>query len=155
MNVRFTKFTAEDFPEYKAWYEDAELNMRLGPMDDAWLDHILTENNGCQYSVFCEKELIAVIGILFPNPEHPAYYITDFAIKPALRNQGIGSEVLLELVKLHPLKRGETWRMFIDERNPRAKIFFERNGWNCVSEIPDEHGMVMMVGREGFAPPKA
>ena len=113
-------------------------------MDNKWLDHVMQERGGHQYSVFLGKDLIAVIGILLPNAEHPACYITDFAIKPDRRNQGIGSQILMELLKLHTLKPGEMWRAFIDERNPRAKTFFEKNGWKCVSEIPDKHGMLMM-----------
>ncbi|MBI2524268.1 GNAT family N-acetyltransferase [Candidatus Peregrinibacteria bacterium] len=144
MKLRFSKFTAEDFPEYKTWYEDPALNKSLGPMDDKWLDHVMHETRGQQYSVFLEKELVAVMGILLPDAEHPAYYITDFALKPSLRNQGIGSEVLEELRKLYTLKPGETWRTFIDERNPRARAFFERNGWVCVSDTPDEHGMLLL-----------
>lgn len=144
MKLRFSTFTAADFSEYKAWYDDAELDKRLGPMDDKWLDHVMHETRGHQYSVFLGKDLVAVIGILLPDAEHPAYYITDFAMKPHLRNQGIGSQVLAKLMKLYSLKPGEEWRAFIDERNPRAKAFFEKNGWKCVSNTPDEHGMLLL-----------
>lgn len=156
-SLRFSTFTTKDFSEYKAWYEDAELNKRLGPMDDQWLDHVLHETDGCEYSVFRGKELVAVVGIKFPDPTHPAYYITDFAIKPHLRNQSIGSSVLRALIKLHKRKPGQSWKAFVDVRNSGAKSFFEKNGWICASETPDEHGMLTLevVGREGFAPPKA
>ena len=144
MTLLFSKFTKKDFPEYKAWYEDAELNMRLGPMDDAWLEHVMNETDGCQYSVFHDKELVAVIGFKFPDSKHPAYFITDFAMKPNLRNKGIGSEILHELIKQHPLKPRQTWKAFVDIRNPRAKTFFEKNGWVCLSETPDKHGMLVL-----------
>jgi RimJ/RimL family protein N-acetyltransferase len=113
-------------------------------MDEEWLEHVLHETDGRQYSVFRGEELIAVIGIKFPTAQYPAYYITDFAMKPHLRSKGIGSEVLSELVRLHPLSMGQTWRAFVDIRNPRARAFFEKNEWICTSEKPDEHGMLTL-----------
>ena len=110
-------------------------------MDNKWLDHVMTATDECQYSVFCDKELVAVVGIIFPDAKHPSYYITDFALKPHLRNQGIGSEVLKELMNLHILKPGQSWKTFIDKRNPKAKSFFEKHSWICLTKTPDKHGM--------------
>ena len=118
MPLHFAKFRREDFLEYKSWYEDADLNTHLGPMDEEWLEYVMKETDGCQYSVFGDKELIAVVGIKFPNAQHPAYYITDFAMKPSLRSQGIGSELLTELTKRHPLIPGQTWKAFVHIQNP-------------------------------------
>ncbi len=140
MRLAFRTFEKADFQEYKSWYEDAELNMRLGPMDDAWLTNIPDGKRGCQLSVFHGKDLVAVIGLLFPDAEHPAYYITDFAVKPAMRGQGFGSEILKGLIQQYPLQSGQSWRAFVDTKNPKAKAFFERSGWKS-SEEPDVHGM--------------
>jgi len=140
MELRFSKFLGADFSKYKSWYKDAELNMRLGPMDDDWLKNVMDEQNGYQYSVFLDKELVAVIGILFPDTKHPAYYITDFAIKPNLRNKGFGSKILKEVIRKHSLKLGQTWKTFVNIKNPKAKLFFERNGW-ISSKEPDKDDM--------------
>ncbi|MBI5156355.1 GNAT family N-acetyltransferase [Candidatus Peregrinibacteria bacterium] len=144
MKIHLAKFKEADFPEYKSWYKDADLNLRLGPMDDEWLEHVTKATDGSQYSFFRDEELIAVVGIKFPNNQYPAYYITDFAMKPGLRGQGIGTEVLSELIKQHVLEPDQTWRAFIDVKNPKAKIFFEKNGWACTTNEPDEHGMFML-----------
>jgi ribosomal protein S18 acetylase RimI-like enzyme len=138
--LRFTPFRSEDFAEYKRWYDDADLNAHLGPMDESWLQAVLHENNGREYAVFSGSELIAVVGIKFPTPEHPSHYITDFAIKPHLRSKGIGSQVLRALLKMYPHHTG--WRSFVDAKNLRAQKFFRSNGWQEVSEEPDDHGMV-------------
>jgi hypothetical protein len=42
MELRFSKFRKEDFPELQTWYEDAELNTHLGPMDEEWLNCVLS-----------------------------------------------------------------------------------------------------------------
>lgn len=137
----FRRFKAEDFAEYKLWFQDALLQRELGPMDDEWLDAVLNEKDGCEYSVVRNRELVAVIGVKFPQAEHPDFYLTDFAIKPSLRGKGFGSQILAELLQLHPIKPHQTWRGFVSCGNEQAKGFFRKNGWVIGSE-PDDHGMV-------------
>lgn len=139
----FSAFKAEDFDEYKSWYADALLNKELGPMDDDWLKHVLHAKDGCEYSVFRGTELVAVIGIKYPVETYPDFYLTDFAIKPDLRYQGIGSQILSELMTLHPCKPGQVWKGFINARNTKAIVFFRKNGWN-VADTPDKDGMLLM-----------
>lgn len=62
------------------------------------------------------------------------------AIKPIHRNKGLGSRILDQLVQLHPLKSDQSWKAFVDTNNPKAKLFFERNGW-VSSEKPDADDM--------------
>lgn len=83
--------------------------------------------------------MIAVVGILFPDADHSAFYITDFCVKPDMKNKGLGSMVLAEILKMHQSKQ---WRAFIDENNPQALQFFQKNGWKLISNEPDEHGMI-------------
>ncbi len=143
MHFVYAPFREADFPEYKSWYEDADLHARLGPMDDEWLTHVMKKEDGLQYSVFLDGALIAVIGLLLPNERHPAYYITDVAVKPSLRSKGVGSEILQQFMVWHGSETCRTWRAFVDARNSQAKAFFERNGWSS-SDAPDEHGMWLL-----------
>lgn len=142
-NLIFLKFKAEDFSEYKSWYKDAFLNRELGPINNKWLEHVLKETDGCEYSVFRGNELVAVVGIKYPTEKYPDYYLTDLAMKPDLRNQGIGSEVLNELMRLHPLKSRQSWKAVVNVRNIKAAGFFKKHGWT-VSNKPDEHEMLAM-----------
>ena len=143
MEFLFNKFKEEDFPEYKSWYADAELNTQLGPMDEEWLEHVLHEEDGDQYSVYLEEELIAVIGTKHPKPpEYPEYYITDIAVKPIRRREGVGTQVLAEFLQLDEFKDYKTWRLYISETNPIAIAFFTKNGWKQIREV-DEHGMML------------
>ena len=145
----FSLFEEKDFPEYRSWYEDAELDKRLGPMNEDWLKHIRHEADGCQYSVFRDDELVAVVGIKYPTEQYTYYCITDLAIKPSLRGQGIGSEVLKGLMSHPDLQEQKMWRSYVDERNPKAKAFLQKNGWICIGDSPDEHGMwIFSIVRE-------
>ena len=136
------KFKPEDFEEYKSWYKDVNLAKELGPMDKEWLNAVLKEKDGQEYSAFNKENLVAVVGIKFPNTEHPYYFITDIAVKPSLKNQRIGSQVLQKLIELHTLKHVRSWQTVVNVRNVEAKLFLERNGWICKTEVPDEHGMI-------------
>lgn len=143
------KFQKSHFPTYLSWFADPDLKQQLGPMEeeDEWLEDALTAQDGCTYSVFQNNELVAVLGIVYPVLEHPYYFITNIAVNPGLRSQGIGQKALKELMKLHPLKAGESWRAGVDEKNPRAKAFFEQNGWKCISEPPQNNDMYVFEYR--------
>ena len=153
MNTKldFKLFIKEDFPEYLSWYEDPELNEQLGPMtkDDEWLSYTinqhngLTEFDGCTYSVFQNQELVAVIGIEYPDKEHPIYGLSSIAIKPTLRRMGIGKRIIDRLISLYPLKEKEYWIASVNDKNPKAKLFFESNGWKCVAEPPENNMMYL------------
>ncbi|PIR52225.1 hypothetical protein COU77_01755, partial [Candidatus Peregrinibacteria bacterium CG10_big_fil_rev_8_21_14_0_10_49_16] len=108
----------------------------------------LRETDGCQYSVFRDGELVAVVGIKYPTEKYRYYCITDVATKPSLRGQGIGSEVLKELISHPYLQKVHTWRSYVDKKNPKAKEFLERNGWMCIKDTPDEDGMWVMLREE-------
>ena len=142
MRLRFEIFKTDHFTEYRSWYEDSDLNKTLGPLDQEWLDCVLKQENGCQYSVFDESELVAVVGIDFPDSKHPIYFISDIAVKPSLRERGIGSQTIDDLIEMHKLKPGQSWVASVDEKNPRAKSFFEKKGWVAKSETPNQHGML-------------
>ena len=141
MAFEFQAFAAADFPEYQSWYADHELNQRLGPMDNAWLNDVLTNSAGCTWSVRQSNELVAVIGVVLPDADHPCYCITDFAVKPKLRNQRIGSVVLAQLLQQHELAPHQYWQAYVDQRNPKALAFFTTNGWQVSANTPDETGM--------------
>lgn len=142
--LKIIPFKREDFEEYQSWFADPELNKHLGPMEieDSWLEYVLSNNpEGCEYSVFINQKMVAEVGILFPNSDNPSFFITNLAVNPELRNQGIGSAVLKELVQLHPLKVGQSWKAFVDAENHMAIAFLEKNGWQRLSNIADESNM--------------
>lgn len=147
--LEFRKIQKEDFPEYLGWFKDADLNKQLGPLeeDDEWFTYVLNEQKGltdlagCTYSVFQNKKLVSVIGIAYPDKEEPTYTITSIAVKPFLRSRGIGKMILEKVMELHPPKEGEYWRAFVSQKNPKAVVFFENNGWRCVSKSPENNDM--------------
>ncbi len=125
-DITYRKFEKIDFTEYKKWYQDAELNKYLWPMDSDWLEAVLSETDWCEYSFFRNWKLIGVVWIKFPKQD-TSYYITDFAINPQFKKKGLGSQVLRKVFDIHPLKPDEIWTTFVSEKNTIAKSFFEKN----------------------------
>ncbi len=148
-----------DFPEYLSWFKDSDINKQLGPLkkDDEWFTYVLneqkglTEYAGCTYSVFQNKKLVSVFGIAFPDKEEPTYTITSIAVKPFLRSKGIGKRILKKVMELHPLKKGEYWQAFVSVTNPKAELFFENNGWRCVSKSPEKNDMYIYEYKTNLA----
>jgi ribosomal protein S18 acetylase RimI-like enzyme len=133
LNVR--RFLADDFVVYKHWYADALLDRHLGPMDDAWLAHVLTDTDGEQWVALADGTLVAVIG-LAPDPEYDAWVITDVAVDPARRGQGWGRSAVHALLALPAMQTRHRWRAYVAEDNPQAQSFFDALGWQRL-KCPD------------------
>ena len=141
--LTFERFQREDFPVYQTWFADPELNQYLGPMEpnDPWLEAVLSsQQNGAEFCVLKNGEMLAELGILFPTEEFPGFYITNLAVRPDLRSMGIGSMVLQKIVALYA-ETSQRWHCFVDQNNPKAIAFLLKNSWSQVNEQADEHGM--------------
>ena len=103
MDFCFKQFQRENYQEYASWFTDAELNKRLGPMDDEWLSAILarTEEEGITWAVYLGAEMVGVVVTVFDPEKVLPVGITALAVKPVLRRQGIGSVILRELLVSH------------------------------------------------------
>ena len=137
--MEFTDFTAKDFAEYQAWFQDEVLNSQLGPApDEEWLEYVLSDALGKQFCVFDQGEIVAVVGVVLPTLEHRYCVVSDIAVKPELRGKGIGKLVLAELVRQVSLQAGEYWKAFVEETNLNAIAFFHAAKWKLQPESSDD-----------------
>jgi hypothetical protein len=123
----------------------------LGPMveNDPRLHQVLhaDPNDQIDYSVFQWDQMVAEIGIGFPTSEHPYYVITNMSVKPTLKWQWIGAQVIKQSMKLHKLKVGQTRRAYVGNKNIKAKQFFEHNDRVCLSNPPANDDMFLLEFR--------
>lgn len=133
-------FAATDFAEYLSWYADPELNDQLGPMDDEWLDFVLTDKEGRQFSYLEDGRLSAVIGVV-PDPDKDVWVVTDLAVNPALRRHGIGRRAIAAVTGCDEFRSRPRWLAYAMSDNPAAHRFFTALGWQCVAEPEGEDGM--------------
>jgi N-acetylglutamate synthase-like GNAT family acetyltransferase len=133
----FQKFSARDFKTYKAWFKDKTLQKTLGYIDKEWLDYILTDQTGIEYSVFQNQQLIGVIGLNYPNETEKSYVISNIALQPNLKNRGLGSKMLKAFMQKITLKPEEYWVSYVENFNFNAQHFFEKNGWTKINEVDE------------------
>lgn len=127
--MQIRRFQASDYPTYESWFDDVLLNEQLGPMDRDWLEYVLHDSSGAQYSVLRQGELVAVVGVCLPVDGHAYYFVTDLAVRPDLRGNGIGRGAL-GLLLAHPdLQDSTLWRAGVMPENPAAQAFFTHLGW--------------------------
>lgn len=135
-------FEKKDFEAYRSWYADPNLNRELGPMDQQWLEHVMDEMPRRQYSFIEDEVLAAVIGTEGPKPNEIAWFITDIAVHPERKRNGIATRALNLLIEEHREHSTcpESWIAWVDAKNIAALKFFRRLGWNH-SEHPDAENM--------------
>lgn len=140
------KFKLTHFSTYQSWFQDELIQAHLGtPPDEEWLTYVLTDKEGVQYTFLEGQKMVGVMGIVFPDKDHPHYYITDIVVNPKLRQQGIGAQMLYLLQDLHPLGIGQSYKAFVDIKNKNAQLFFKKLDWHLVSEQPDEDNMLSFI----------
>lgn len=140
MEFIFREFVKDYFDEYESWFENEELKTALEGIDEEWLHYILNDDKGEELAVFKAEQLVAVIGVQYPDKLVPCYGISNIAIKPNLKNKGLGSKILSALLKRKYLKPNEYWVCFVDVKNKNGQRFFEKNNWKKISV--EEHDMI-------------
>ena len=137
MSLQFVAFRREFYEEYLSWFADAELNRHLGPMGEDWLGAVLSEpeNEGVTWAVFRGAELVGVASVSYdPENKRPAG-ITAVAVKPALRGQGIGSEIMREVLARDHARGIREHTGIVSPDNPGAQRFLEKLGFERVGVV--------------------
>lgn len=123
----------EDRDWIHRWFRDPYLNRELGPMDDEWLAFVLAEQEGVELVLEQPTPVglipVAMVGISWAaRKEEPT--ITDIAVDPERRRQGIGSRALTTAMEWPGIPETRTqWTAFVAERNTSAYFMFTRLGW--------------------------
>lgn len=125
-------FQAGHFQDYADWFEHRAIESALGHIDEEWLHHILSNPEGIEFAALQEGRLVAVVGVTYPNTNHPYWVITNLAVVPERFRQGIGTLVLDGLFQKISLQAGEYWVTYVHFTNFSALNFLKKNGWKAV-----------------------
>lgn len=144
MNLCFRKFTPEDYPEYASWFNNPELNRRLGPMDTVWLNDVTSrdEADGVTWAVFLDKGMVGVVETAFDRQQRQPAAVVGIAVKPDCRRQGIGTAILRQLLFMHEQNGITCHCAFIHVDNFASRRLFEKVGFSAVSLEPDKNGFL-------------
>ena len=139
MKLEFKRFQKEYYSEYAAWFMDPELDRLLGPMDQAWLEAVLSEppSSGITWAVLREAELVAVIETVFDPRNISSCAIPALAVKPVLRRQGIGTAVLQHLMSMYKNQGISEYIAFISVDNIAGRRCVEKVGFAPADPHPD------------------
>jgi ribosomal protein S18 acetylase RimI-like enzyme len=150
MNPELKRFQQEHFAEYASWFVDHELKHHLGPMDQPWLEAVLSqpESEGITWAVFRDRELVAVVETVFDPENRLSAAITAVATKPSLRRQGIGTTVLRLILSLHKNKGIVEHVAYISIHNTAGQRCLRRTGFMRVPSQPDERGYIKFRHRQ-------
>jgi GNAT superfamily N-acetyltransferase len=150
MDFELKRFRREHFAEYASWFVDPELDRHLGPIDNAWLEAVLTEpeSEGVTWAVFRREEMVAVVETVFdPEMRLPAA-ITAVATKPSLRRQGIGAAALQQILALHKDKGIVEHVGYIAMDNLAGRRCAEKAGFVAITSEPDKPGYIQFYHRQ-------
>ncbi len=149
MELEFKRFQEKDFRAYALWFVDPEQDRWLGPMDQEWLEAVLSEkeSEGATWAVFRAGMLVAVAEMAFDSEGNRAA-VTALATRPGLRRQGIGTAVLEKLLDMHRREGILKHVAFVYEDNRTAQQCLKRVGFVSVTPEPNENGyLTFQCGR--------
>lgn len=144
MKLEFRRFQRKEYPEYTAWFQNEELNNRLGPMDTDWLEAVLSqpETQGITWAIYGAEEFVAVVETAFDPDGHLPTAIPAIAVKPELQGKGIGKAVLQQVLAMHQARGKSDHIAFVATDNLAARKLLESVGFVATSQEPDSHGYV-------------
>ncbi|HUJ70826.1 MAG TPA: GNAT family N-acetyltransferase [Verrucomicrobiae bacterium] len=144
MALDLVPFRHEFFEEYSSWFRDPELNRHLGPMNREWLDCVLSEPeaSGVTWAAFSDSVLVGVVETAFdPDNRLPAA-ITAVAVKPSLRRQGFGADIIREVLSRDHDKGQHDHIAYISPDNPAAQRLLTKLGFTPSSVAPAPSGYI-------------
>lgn len=130
----FRIFKRTNFPVYQEWFADPWLNAALGPMDEEWLEHILLDETGAQYAIFQQQEMIAVLGVVWAHGDAIYHTVSDLAIRPDQRRQGLGQKILNHLIHDLEVPKAKGWITYVEPKNTQAIDFMKKCAWDLVED---------------------
>jgi len=128
-DIQLRSVRRDDWEWIQKWFRDERLNNELGPIDEAWLEHVLGEKDGVELIAEENGSPVAIIGVLWGTKENPFHVVTDIAVHPKLRRRGIGRRVLTSVLTWPEHPSTSEWIAFISKENNEAVSFLKSLGW--------------------------
>lgn len=114
-------FVARDWAGTMEWFRDDALDAALCPLDQEWLDAVLSDLGAVQLVVEAEGAPVGLVGITW-DPSGDAHVITDIAVTPHARRRGLGRTVLAAVSAWPRQPPARGWVAFVDPSNLGARI---------------------------------
>ncbi|MBG9885553.1 hypothetical protein ABE10_02920, partial [Bacillus toyonensis] len=101
------------------WYADPVLDRELGPLDEEWLEAVLAEHDGVQLVLEEDGEPAGLVGVVWGHDDLP-HAITDIAVDPARRGEGLGRRVVQAVQRWKDVPDDRAREAYVDPDNLAA-----------------------------------
>jgi len=107
----------------------------LGPLESSYAHGVRHV-----WGVKRDGELIAVADLLEGHPGPREWYIGLLLIDPEHRRKGLGAEFCAGILNWIARLGGSTVRLIVQQQNPGARLFWERQGFEVERELLNRAG---------------
>lgn len=127
--ISLRPFKRADWAWLQVWFQDEITNQELGPLDEEWLEHVLSDRRGVQLVAETQGQPVAIIGVTWGIENDPPHAITDLAVHPDKRRRGFGLQSVQAVIGWpgHPMTN--KWIAFVELRNKPAQEMLTALGW--------------------------
>jgi RimJ/RimL family protein N-acetyltransferase len=139
-NLRFVRFTVEDFPLYRAWTEDPENAGWLEVATPQWRDYVLNTPNVFGWMVYDGERVVGSIQVDVVEDGLKAYL--SCIVAPEHRRQGYGRRMLALLPHQPELQGVHLFSGTVQPANIASMRMVAAAGYTPTSPSPDEDGFV-------------
>lgn len=105
----------------------------------------LSKDDKYYLGFFKDEVLVAVLDILDGYPDEETCFIGFFMVNILFQGQGIGSEIIENLLEyIKKVGKGKV-RLGIDKGNPQSKAFWQKNGFKVIKEVERPGGTILLA----------
>lgn len=129
VNDQVRRVTEEDWKWLAGWAADPVVDHELGPLDRAWLEHVLAEDTGVELVITdCCGRPLALVGCVW-DPSGRSHVISDIAVDPSRRRAGLGRRAIDAALAWNGHPYAAEWTAYVSPENTAALRFFSEIGW--------------------------
>lgn len=143
--MQLRKLLPADWEWIQQWFLDDVLNGELGPVDEQWLAHVLSEEGGVQLVALHEGVPVGLAGCVWGDGKGEPHVITDIATAPALRRTGLGKLLVGHVIRWNGHPPSQNWAVYVAEDNPAAYHFFTQLGWHYCGLEDEMHSFSLKI----------
>jgi len=96
---------------------------------------------------FDGDRLSAIMDLIAGYPDESCVFIGFFMVAGPLQGKGIGSRIISHVLDYARSRGFKKCRLGIDKSNPQSDLFWRKNGFEVIQEVPQGDGIILLAER--------